>query len=193
MTAPAPRYLRAALVAATVLLTLVALTAIVAVARGELGEVEGKIITSALILLAAAALASIGLDAWSRGTALRAGPLAAAAAAVAAVLWLVVIWPDLDPIPAWLPRSAAVATLLAGAAALHAALATWAHHPRRLIVVATVLGYACAAEAAVIIARDDATTPEVRGLAAGAIALALALVLIPITARLGSRRSEAGA
>jgi peptidoglycan/LPS O-acetylase OafA/YrhL len=180
-------------VAATVLLTLVALTAIVAVVRGELGEVEGRIITSALILLAAAALASIGLDAWSRGTALRAGPVAAAAAAASAVLWLVVIWADVDSVPAWQPRSATIAALAAGAAALHSALATWARRPRWLIIVATVLGYACAAEAAVIIARDDATTPEVRGLAAGAIALALALVLIPITARLGSRRSEAGA
>jgi hypothetical protein len=184
MGTPVHGYLRRALQAAAVLLTLVALTAIAAVVRGELGEVESKIITSALILLAGAALASIGLDARARGAAGLAGPAAAAAAALSAALWLVVIWAPFDEVPAWLPRTATVAVLAAGAAALHSALQMWARRPRWLIAVAVVLGYACAVQAAVIVAREDATTPEVRGLAAGAIALALSLVLIPILARL---------
>lgn len=177
---------------AALLLSLVALTAIVAVVRGSFGEIEGRITTSAAMILLAAAVAAIGLEARARASAPRVGLAAAALAAAAAILGVTLVWLEVDPVPEWLPRAMSIAAVWAGAFGLHAGLASWARRPRWLIVATLSLGYAGAALSTGIIAREDATTAEVRALASVAILLVLGLVLTPILAALEGRRPREG-
>lgn len=181
-------FLRRLLQLAVVVLVLSAGTAIVAVARGGLGDVEARIITSAGVILVAASVAAVGLDARERRTAPTVGVLAATLATLAGILTLVVIW--VPPSSSILPRAMAISAVLALSLALHAGLRTWAARPRWLVRAAVVLGYVTALQASVIIAREDATTPEARALAATLIMLGLALALVPILARLAGTGSE---
>ncbi len=178
----APRVRAWLLRGAALVLTLVALTSVVAVVRGSFGELEGKILTSAAMILLATGIAAVGADARARGAGGLAGPIAAGLGGLAAGAGLIVVWPDAGVAGSWLPRVMASAAVAAVAFGLHAGLAAWARRPRWIVASTILIGYLTAAQAIVIIAWESATDVQVRLLAASAIVLVLGMVLIPVLA-----------
>lgn len=184
------RTTRYALIAAAALLTVIGLTAVVAVLRGSFGPIETRLITSAAILLAASAVAAVGVHARLSARAPRLGAATALLAGLAAALAIVPVWLPDDTAPVTLGKAVALATIAALATGLHSALRTWARDPRWLVWGVVALTYAAGLDAAVMIVRDQGSPPQERFLAAALILVALGIVLLPILSRLRAGRSR---
>lgn len=184
------RTTRYALIAAAALLVVIGLTAVVAVLRGSFGAFEARVISTASILLAAAAVGALGAHARSSGAAVRLGLVTAGLAALAALLAIVLVWMPDDTAPDTLAKAMLVTAAAAVAAGLHSALRTWADEPVLLVRAIVAVGYLAAADVAWLVVSERGASLLGRFLAAAAILVALGIVLLPILGRLRSDRER---